>query len=113
MPASSRPWIPGGRSAKLRCGQAHAAPFALCVALAEGCVLNAYFSLGHSPGGFRVWWRRWHDDRDEQRDFASARKYAPSGRSRGGILAFVLSRDVGWGSRVRAIADDLEFRLAG
>ena len=22
-------------------------------------VLNAYFSLGHSPGGFRVWWRRW------------------------------------------------------
>jgi hypothetical protein len=28
-------------------------------------VLNAYFSLGHSPGGFRVWWRRLHgsDDR--------------------------------------------------
>src|SRR6266508_4920684 len=20
-------------------------------------VLNAYFSLGHNPGGFRVWWR--------------------------------------------------------
>jgi hypothetical protein len=25
-------------------------------------VLNAYFPLGHNPGGFRVWWRRWHDD---------------------------------------------------
>ena len=22
-------------------------------------VLNAYFSLGHTPGGFRTWWRRW------------------------------------------------------
>jgi len=21
-------------------------------------VLNAYFSMGHSPGGFRTWWRR-------------------------------------------------------
>ena len=31
-------------------------------------VLNAYFSLGHSPGGFRVWWRRWHGDSDEQLD---------------------------------------------
>jgi hypothetical protein len=20
-------------------------------------VLNAYFGMGHSPGGFRVWWR--------------------------------------------------------
>ena len=31
-------------------------------------VLNAYFSVGHSPGGFRVSWRRWHDDSDEQPD---------------------------------------------
>lgn len=31
-------------------------------------VLNAYFSLGHNPGGFRVWWRRLHDDSDEQLD---------------------------------------------
>jgi hypothetical protein len=31
-------------------------------------VLNAYFSLGHNPGGFRVWWRRWHDDSDEELD---------------------------------------------
>jgi hypothetical protein len=33
-------------------------------------VLNAYFSLGHSPGGFRVWWRRWHEGSDEQLDNA-------------------------------------------
>jgi hypothetical protein len=31
-------------------------------------VLNAYFSLGHNPGGFRVWWRRLHGDCDEQLD---------------------------------------------
>ena len=31
-------------------------------------VLNAYYPLGHSPGGFRVWWRRWHDDSDEELD---------------------------------------------
>ncbi len=31
-------------------------------------MLNAYFSLGHNPGGFRVWWRRLHGDSDEQLD---------------------------------------------
>lgn len=30
-------------------------------------VLNAY-SLANSPGGFRVWWRRWHDDSDAELD---------------------------------------------
>lgn len=30
--------------------------------------LNAYFPLGHNPGGFRVWWRRWHDDDDASLD---------------------------------------------
>ena len=25
-------------------------------------VINAYFSMGHSPRGFRVWWRRWQGD---------------------------------------------------
>ena len=24
-------------------------------------VLNAYFGMGHSPGGFRVWWGRSRD----------------------------------------------------
>ena len=33
-------------------------------------VLNAYFSLGHSPGGFRVWWRRWHGDSEDELDNA-------------------------------------------
>jgi hypothetical protein len=31
-------------------------------------VLNAYFPLGHNPGGFRVWWRRLHGDSDELLD---------------------------------------------
>jgi hypothetical protein len=39
-------------------------------------VLNAYFSLGHSPGGFRVWWRRWHGDGDEQLDNAHLMRLA-------------------------------------
>jgi hypothetical protein len=25
-------------------------------------VLNAYVSMGHTPGGFRTWWRRWQGD---------------------------------------------------
>jgi hypothetical protein len=39
-------------------------------------VLNAYFSLGHSPGGFRVWWRRWHGDGDERLDNAHLMRLA-------------------------------------
>jgi hypothetical protein len=31
-------------------------------------VLNAFFPLGHNPGGFRTWWRRWHDGCDDQLD---------------------------------------------
>ena len=31
-------------------------------------VLNAYYPLGPNPGGFRVWWRRWHEDSDQQLD---------------------------------------------
>ena len=27
-------------------------------------VLDGYYPLGHNPGGFRVWWRRWHGDSD-------------------------------------------------
>jgi hypothetical protein len=33
-------------------------------------VLNAYFPLGHNAGGFRSWWRRWHDDGDASLDNA-------------------------------------------
>ena len=39
-------------------------------------VLNAYFSLGHNPGGFRVWWRRWHDGSDEQLDNTHLMRFA-------------------------------------
>jgi hypothetical protein len=38
-------------------------------------VLNAFFSLGHNPGGFRVWWRRLHGD-DEQLDNAHLMRMA-------------------------------------
>jgi hypothetical protein len=31
-------------------------------------VLNAYYPMGHSPGGFRTWWRRLHGGSDEQLD---------------------------------------------
>ena len=31
-------------------------------------VLNAYYPLGHNPGGFRTWWRRLHDGSDELLD---------------------------------------------
>ena len=33
-------------------------------------VLNAYYPLGHTPGGFRTWWRRWHGDSDAELDDA-------------------------------------------
>jgi hypothetical protein len=39
-------------------------------------VLNAYFPLGHNPGGFRSWWRRWHDDSDESLDNAHLMRLA-------------------------------------
>ena len=31
-------------------------------------VLNAFFSIGHNPGGFRCWWRRLHGGSDDQLD---------------------------------------------
>jgi hypothetical protein len=31
-------------------------------------VLNAFYPLGYQPGGLRVWWRRWHNDSDEELD---------------------------------------------
>jgi len=39
-------------------------------------VLNAYFSLGHNPGGFRTWWRRLHDGSDEKLDDAHLMRMA-------------------------------------
>ena len=31
-------------------------------------VLNAFYPLRYQPGGLRVWWRRWHNDSDEELD---------------------------------------------
>ena len=31
-------------------------------------VLNAYFFIGHNPGGFRCWWRWLHEGSDDQLD---------------------------------------------
>jgi hypothetical protein len=31
-------------------------------------VLNAFYPLGYNPGGLRVWWRRWHNNSDEELD---------------------------------------------
>ncbi len=31
-------------------------------------ILNAYFSLGHNPGGFRVWWRNLRGSEDDLSD---------------------------------------------
>jgi hypothetical protein len=39
-------------------------------------VLNAYYSLGHNPGGFRVWWRRLHEGSEEQLDNAHLMRMA-------------------------------------
>ncbi len=39
-------------------------------------VLNAYYPLGHNPGGFRVWWGRWHGDSDQDLDDAHLMRLA-------------------------------------
>ncbi len=39
-------------------------------------VLNAYYPLGHNPGGFRTWWRRLHEGGDEQLDNAHLMRMA-------------------------------------
>lgn len=39
-------------------------------------VLNAYFPLGHNPGGFRSWWRRLHGGSDEKLDDAHLMRMA-------------------------------------
>lgn len=39
-------------------------------------VVNAYYQMGHAPGGFRVWWRRWHADGDETLDNAHLMRLA-------------------------------------
>jgi hypothetical protein len=39
-------------------------------------VLNAFFRMGHTPGGFRTWWRNMHGN-DENLDKTHLMRYAP------------------------------------
>jgi hypothetical protein len=55
-------------------------------------VLNAFMPLGHSPGGFRVWWRRWHDDSDADLDNAHLMRLA--GRFARRVRAFAQAHDI-------------------
>ena len=72
-------------------------------------VLNAYFSLGHNPGGFRVWWRRLHDGSEEQLDNAHLMRMA--GRFSRRVRAFAKAHnipviDCGRGERKHRIAEE-------
>jgi len=71
-------------------------------------VLNAYFSLGHNPGGFRVWWRRLHGG-EEQLDNAHLMRMAGrfSRRVRGFAKAHGIPViDCGRGERKHRIAEE-------
>lgn len=72
-------------------------------------VLNAYFSLGHNPGGFRVWWRQLHSGSDEQLDNAHLMRMA--GRFARRVRASAKANgipviDCGRGERKHRIADE-------
>jgi hypothetical protein len=54
-------------------------------------VLNAYFPLGHNPGGFRTWWRRL-DGSDEQLDNTHLMRMA--GRFARRVKAWAAANDV-------------------
>jgi hypothetical protein len=71
-------------------------------------VLNAYFSLGHNPGGFRVWWRRLHDGSEEQLDNTHLMRMA--GRFSRRVRAWAAANqipviDCGRGDRKHRIAE--------
>jgi len=71
-------------------------------------VLNAYFPLGHNPGGFRVWWRRLHDGCEEQLDNTHLMRMAGrfSRRVRGFAKAHGIPVvDCGRGERKHRIAE--------
>jgi hypothetical protein len=72
-------------------------------------VLNAYFSLGHNPGGFRVWWRRLHEGSEEQLDNAHLMRMA--GRFSRRVRAWARANqvpviDCGRGDRKHRIAEE-------
>jgi hypothetical protein len=55
-------------------------------------VLNAYYSLGHNPGGFRVWWRRLHGGSDEDLDDTHLMRMA--GRFSRRVRAFARAKGI-------------------
>jgi hypothetical protein len=55
-------------------------------------VLNAYFPLGHNPGGFRCWWRRWHGGCDDGLDNTHLMRFA--GRFARRVKAWGQANDV-------------------
>jgi hypothetical protein len=63
-------------------------------------LLNAFCPLGQNPGGFRVWWRRWHQDSDEELDNAHLIRLA--GRFARRVRA--------WAARPRGAGDRLQGR---
>jgi len=72
-------------------------------------VLNTYFAMGHSPGGFRTWWRRLHGGCDEQLDNTHLMRMA--GRFARRVKAWAKANDVPVvfcraGQRKHRIADD-------
>jgi hypothetical protein len=72
-------------------------------------VLNAYFSLGHNPGGFRVWWRRLHEGSEEQLD--NTRLMRLAGRFSRRVRAFAAANqipviDCSRGERKHRIAEE-------
>jgi hypothetical protein len=72
-------------------------------------VLNAYYSLGHSAGGFREWWRRLNDGSDENLDNAHLMRMA--GRFSRRVHGFARAHgipivDCGRGERKHRIAEE-------
>src|SRR6266496_2299428 len=72
-------------------------------------VLNAYNTLCHNPGGFRVWWRRLHNNSEEHLDNAHLMRMA--GRFTRRVRAFAKAHgipviDCGRGDRKHQIAED-------
>lgn len=70
-------------------------------------VLNAYLPAGANPGGFRVWWRRWHDDGDDSLDDTHLMRLAGGFARR--VRGWVRANDAG--NRLRG--RERKHRIAG
>jgi hypothetical protein len=71
-------------------------------------VLNAYYPLGHNPGGFGVWWRRWHGDSDA--DLGDAHLMRLPGRFAGRVRAWAAANGV---PVIDCTAGERKHRIAG